>query len=67
MNFLLLFIPLSLILEHVVHAPAPWVFGAAIVGIIPLAEWIRRATEQLASTSGSAIGGLLNVSFANAA
>jgi len=67
MNFLLLFIPLSLILEHVVRAPAPWVFGAAIVGIIPLAEWIRRATEQLAATSGSAIGGLLNVSFGNAA
>lgn len=67
MNFLLLFIPLALALEYVVHAPAPWVFAAAIVSIIPLAEWIRRATEQLAATVGSAIGGLLNVSFGNAA
>ena len=67
MNFLLLFIPLALALEHIVHAPAPWVFTAAIISIIPLAEWIRRATEQLAATVGSAIGGLLNVSFGNAA
>ena len=67
MNWLLLFVPISLALEYVVHAPAPWVFGTAIIGIIPLAEWIRRATEQLAATSGSAIGGLLNVSFGNAA
>ena len=67
MNWLLLFVPLSLALEYVVHAPAPWIFVAAIIGIIPLAEWIRRATEQLAATTGSAIGGLLNVSFGNAA
>jgi Ca2+:H+ antiporter len=67
MNWLLLFVPLSLALEYVVHAPAPWIFAAAVVGIIPLAEWIRRATEQLAATAGSAIGGLLNVSFGNAA
>jgi Ca2+:H+ antiporter len=67
MNLLLLFVPLSLLLEHVVHAPPPWIFAAAIVGIIPLAEWIRRATEELAETVGSAIGGLLNVSFGNAA
>jgi Ca2+:H+ antiporter len=32
-----------------------------------LAEWIRRATEQLAQLSGPAVGGLLNVSFGNAA
>ena len=67
MNWLLLFVPLSLVLEHVVHAPSPWIFVAAVVGIIPLAEWIRRAPEQLAATVGSTIGGLLNVSFGNAA
>lgn len=49
------------------HAPAPWVFASAVIGIVPLAEWIRKATEQLAATVGSAIGGLLNVSFGNAA
>ena len=67
MKFLLLFVPIALVLEYVVHAPAPWVFVAAIISIVPLAEWIRRATEQLAATVGSAIGGLLNVSFGNAA
>ncbi len=34
---------------------------------MPLAEWIRRATEQLARSLGGAIGGLLNVSFGNIA
>src|SRR6188474_2071894 len=67
LNVLLIFIPISLALEYVVHAPAPWIFGTAILAIIPLAEWIRRATEQLAATVGSALGGLLNVSFGNAA
>ena len=67
LNILLLFIPVSLALEHFVHPPAPWVFLTAVLGIIPLAEWIRRATEQLAATVGSAVGGLLNVTFGNAA
>ena len=35
--------------------------------MIPLAEWIRRATEHLAERAGPAIGGLLNVSFGNTA
>ena len=35
--------------------------------MIPLAEWIRRATEHLARRAGPAIGGLLNVSFGNTA
>ena len=42
-------------------------FLLAGVAIVPLADWIRRATEQLAATAGSAIGGLLNVTFGNAA
>src|SRR6266436_2692376 len=63
----LLFIPLSLALRYLVDAPPTWVFltGAAAIGV--LADWIRRATEQLAERAGSAIGGLLNVSFGNTA
>lgn len=64
---LLLFIPVSLALEYVVHAPAIWVFGLSLLAIIPLAEFIRRATEQLARVAGSAIGGLLNITFGNVA
>ena len=64
-TYLLLLVPLSLVLEYLVHAPAPWVFVTAVVSIVPLAEWIRRATEQVANVAGSAIGGLLNVTFGN--
>lgn len=66
-RLLLLMIPASLLLEYVFHAPALVVFGAAIVAVVPLAEWIRRATEQLAYSLGSAIGGLLSVTFGNLA
>ena len=37
------------------------------MAVVPLAEWIRRATEHLADGAGPAIGGLLNVSFGNTA
>ncbi len=63
---LLLFVPLSAVLAYVVHAPPLWVFATAILALVPLAEWIRRATEQIARRSGPALGGLLNVTFGNA-
>lgn len=66
-RWFLLAIPISLALEYVVHAPPLVVFVGGIVAIFPLAEWIRRATEQMAETFGSAIGGLLNVTFGNLA
>ena len=64
---LLLLAPVPFVLEHVVHASAGIVFLFAVIAILPLAEWMRRATEQVAHRSGSAIGGLLNVTFGNAA
>ncbi len=67
MNLLLVFIPLSLVLEYAVHAPPLWVFGSATVAIIPLADWLRKATEQVAARAGPTIGGLLNVTFGNLA
>ncbi len=65
-TYLLLLVPLSLGVAYF-HAPPLWVFVVAAAAIIPLAEWIRRATEQLAQLAGSAVGGLLNVTFGNAA
>lgn len=59
-------IPLSLALKHF-DAPPVWIFIGAAAAIVPLADWIRRGTEQVASTSGQAIGGLLNVTFGNIA
>jgi Ca2+:H+ antiporter len=66
-RWLLLLVPLSLALTYLAHASPLVQFAAAIAGIVPLAEWIRRATDELARTLGSAIGGLLNVTFGNVA
>jgi Ca2+:H+ antiporter len=63
---LLAFIPLSLGL-HAFHAPEPWVFATAAAAIIPLAAYMGRATEHLATSAGPGIGGLLNATFGNAA
>ena len=65
--FLLLLIPASLALEYLLHAQPIWVFALSLLAIIPLAEYIRRATEQLSRVSGSAVGGLLNITFGNVA
>jgi Ca2+:H+ antiporter len=64
---LLLFVPVSLALRYGVDAAPSWVFLTSIVGIAVLADWLRRATEQLADRAGSAVGGLINVSFGNTA
>ncbi len=66
MRYALGLIPLSVALAYF-HAPPLWVFAAAAAAIIPLAQWIRRATEQIANRAGSSIGGLLNVTLGNAA
>lgn len=66
-SWLLLLVPLALALHYLLHVGPLWTFICAVVAIVPLAEWIRRATEQLAHRAGSAIGGLLNVTFGNTA
>lgn len=66
-TWLLLLIPLSLGLHYFLHLDPIWTFATAILAIVPLAEWIRRATEQLAHRAGPAIGGLLTVTFGNTA
>ena len=67
LNALLLLVPLSLALAHLLHAPPLWVFVTSALAIVPLAGWIRRATEQMARLAGPAVGGLLNVTFGNVA
>jgi Ca2+:H+ antiporter len=59
-------VPLSLALEYFEASPTLVFIGAA-AAIIPLADWIRRGTEQLARIAGPAIGGLLNITFGNVA
>jgi Ca2+:H+ antiporter len=64
---LLFFIPLSLALRYLAEIPPIWIFITGAAAIAVLADWVRRATEQLAERAGSPIGGLLNVSFGNTA
>jgi len=42
-------------------------FVCSALGIIPVAGWIGRATEELAARVGQSLGGLLNATFGNAA
>jgi Ca2+:H+ antiporter len=62
----LLLVPAAFIVERLTPSPL-LTFVLSALAIVPLAEWIRRATEQLAARAGPAIGGLLNVTFGNIA
>src|ERR1044072_4215803 len=66
MNWLLLFIPITVGLEHLAHVSAPVLFFMAALAIVPIAAQIVGATEQLAHRTGDAVGGLLNATFGNA-
>jgi Ca2+:H+ antiporter len=65
MNWLLIFIPVAIALEHL-GVSAPWVFFAAALSLVPIASLIVRSTEQVATYTGETIGGLLNATFGNA-
>ena len=41
-------------------------FFSAALAIVPIARLIVRSTEQLATYTGDAVGGLLNATFGNA-
>jgi len=64
-NWLLIFIPITVALEHA-HVPPPVLFFSAALAILPIAGLIVKATEHLATKTGDAIGGLLNATFGNA-
>jgi Ca2+:H+ antiporter len=66
MNWFLLFVPITVALEHIHGMPAPVLFFSAAVAIVPIASLIVSATEQLSTRTGDAIGGLLNATFGNA-
>lgn len=66
LNWLLVFIPLTLVLEHAGTVTPPVLFFAAALAIIPIASLIVRATEHLSTYTGDAVGGLLNATFGNA-
>ena len=65
LNWLFVFIPVSLALERM-HVAPPLLFFSAALAIVPIARMIVVSTEQLATRTGDAIGGLLNATFGNA-
>ncbi len=67
LNLLLAFVPFAVALEYLAPDRHLLVFVAAGLAILPLAGWLGRATEQLATRAGEGIGGLLNATFGNAA
>ena len=64
--WLLVFIPVTVALEHAGEAGPPLLFFSAALAIVPIASMIVHATEQIASRTGDAVGGLLNATFGNA-
>ncbi len=68
MKWMLVFVPVAVVIHHVVGEDRPLlVFVASGIAIIPLAGWMGHATEHLATRLGEGIGGLLNATFGNAA
>jgi Ca2+:H+ antiporter len=66
LNWLFLFIPVTVVAEHAGTMPASAVFFSAALAIVPIARLIVMATEQISSRTGDAVGGLLNATFGNA-
>jgi Ca2+:H+ antiporter len=60
-------VPASIALRYLFDVPPLVLFAAGGAAIAVLAEWMRRATDQVAVHAGPAVGGLLTVSFGSAA
>lgn len=67
LTLLLVFVPITLALDFLLHAGAVLIFVSAAVAIIPLAGLMGKSTEALAAHVGAGLGGLLNATFGNAA
>ncbi|XP_042435846.1 vacuolar cation/proton exchanger 3-like isoform X1 [Zingiber officinale] len=64
-NVLIPFGPLAVLISYMTDDKG-WVFLFSLLGIIPLAERLGFATEQLVFFTGATVGGLLNATFGNA-
>ncbi|MEP6987901.1 MAG: calcium/proton exchanger [Chloroflexota bacterium] len=63
---MLIFVPIALIAK-LANADPLLIFILACLGIIPLADLIGEATEEIAHHTGPKVGGLLNATLGNAA
>jgi len=64
---MLAFLPIAGVLQYFAHSNPIWVFVTGAIAVAALADWVRRATEQIAAHAGPAIGGLVTISFGNIA
>ena len=67
LNWLLVFIPVAVYLRFMSPEHSTLIFVTACLSILPLAGWMGKATEHLASHTGEGVGALLNATFGNAA
>lgn len=67
LDWLLLLVPVTLVLQLTHSRHQSLLFVLACLSIVPLAGWMGKSTEQLAEKAGEGLGGLLNATFGNAA
>jgi len=65
-HWLFAFLPLTILARYLLPGHHILVFALAAASLIPLANLLSEATEQLASHTGHTLGALLNVTFGNA-
>jgi len=63
--WLLAFVPVVFIVEHVKPAAGTLLFALSVLAIVPLAALLSHATESVAAKTGDAVGGLLNATLGN--
>ena len=63
--WLLVFVPVVLVGEHLWSDRRTLLFLLSILAIVPLAALLSRATESVAERTGDAVGGLLNATLGN--
>ncbi|MCB9457768.1 MAG: calcium/proton exchanger [Anaerolineaceae bacterium] len=66
-KLLLVFVPVALVADFVLHLDPVLIFIFAALAVIPLADLVGEATEELAVYTGPKLGGLLNATLGNAA
>ena len=67
LNWLLVFVPVAIYLRFASPESSTLIFVTACLSILPLAGWMGKATENLATHTGEGVGALLNATFGNAA
>ncbi len=67
LNWLLVFLPVCVYLEHVHPESHTYIFLSSCAAIVPLAGLLGKATEHIADRAGEALGGFLNATLGNAA